>query len=415
MKEKTINSTMISLIVLALFFFLPFERIPTIEVFDFTLKINHFFGIALLLSAIFVKEMRPLSINKSDIFLLLFLLYGFASIFRASDLTRALVIWSLWLLVDLIYKVISSLKLSDEQRTKIIDVILYSTLLVALFGLYQFIADSIGLGQSLTGLRYQYTKEILGFPRIQSVAIEPLYFSNFLLVPFYLALKRYFDHKKFFGSYFWITFLIMINIFLGVSRGAYIALSITIVALIIYLIVKKDWLKIYKILLSLVLSFIASILLIFSLNGTDATKTYFNHIVVRDTNTEVSTTGRVEVYDDALSIFKENPFGIGVASFGVENQSVVDYTDIKSYGAVNNQYLEILVEVGIIGFVLFILFFIYYALELYPNFKRSKNKLYLILLFLGVLAIFIQYNFFSTLYIIYIWVFLGLLKNTKND
>jgi len=416
MKANKFNFNLVFVILVALFFFLPFERIPTVEVFDFTVKISYLFGAALILSTIFFKNVRLRKFEKSDIFLTLFLIYGFISVFWACDLTRALVIWSLWFFVALIYKIISSLKLSDNQRKKIIDIILYSTLLVALFGLYQFVADSIGLSQSFTGLRYQYTKAILGFPRIQSVALEPLYFSNFLLVPLYLTLKRYFDQKKFFSSYFWLTFLIMINIFLGVARSAYLALVITLILLIFYLITKNEWQKIYKILLSIILSFIFSIILLFTFNGLEATKTYFDHITVGDTGTEVSTVGRMEIYKSATEVFLENPLGIGISSWGVEHQSLVDYSNIKSYGNINNQYLEILVEVGVIGFLFYLLFIVFYLREIFANIeKKSTDKLLVIMIGLGILAIITQYNFFSTLYIIYIWAFLGLLKNTKND
>jgi len=387
MKANKFNFNLVFVILVALFFFLPFERIPTVEVFDFTVKISYLFGAALILSTIFFKNVRPRKFEKSDIFLTLFLIYGFISIFWACDLTRALVIWSLWFFVALIYKIIS-----------------------------QFIADSIGLSQSLTGLRYQYTKAILGFPRIQSVALEPLYFSNFLLVPLYLTLKRYFDQKKFFSSYFWLTFLIMINIFLGVARSAYLALVITLILLIFYLITKNEWQKIYKILLSIILSFIFSIILLFTFNGLEATKTYFDHITVGDTGTEVSTVGRMEIYKSATEVFLENPLGIGISSWGVEHQSLVDYSNIKSYGNINNQYLEILVEVGVIGFLFYLLFIVFYLREIFANIeKKSTDKLLVIMIGLGILAIITQYNFFSTLYIIYIWAFLGLLKNTKND
>ena len=385
------------------------------EIFDFTVKVSYLFGVLILVFGILLRKADKITFQKSDIFLSLFLLYGFISIFWSADPKRAVVVWLLWLFVALIYKVIASYKFSREQRKKIIDIVLFSTLLVSLFGLYQFIADSLGISQPLTGLRYQYTKEILGFPRIQSVALEPLYFSNFLFVPLYLSLKKYFDQKRYLGSYFWLSALILANIFLGVSRGAYMALAITLLTLIVYFIIKKEWQKIYNTILLTVFSFMVSILLLLVLDGTDATKTYFNHIVVGDTGTEVSTIGRIDVYDSATETFNKNLMGIGISSWGVEHQGVVDYSDEKSYGNVNNQYLEILVETGILGFVLFILFLIFYIVEARKIIKSSDDKLLLIMMLLGLLAIFIQYNFFSTLYIIYIWAFLGLLKNQETN
>lgn len=415
MKNKPIYPKILIWVLFALFFFLPFERIPSLEILGFTLKISYIFGSILLLFALIFSKYFKTKIEKSDIFLALFLLYGFLSIFWSADITRALVIWLLWLFVALIYKSVASVKINLKNKDLILKIIIFSALLTSLFGIYQFIADSLGISQIYTGLRYQYTKAILGFPRIQSVALEPLYFSNYLLIPFFVTFAMFYEKKKCFVSCVMVLMLILINIFLGVSRGAYLSLAIVLLILFGYFAVKKEWAKIVKTLTILLASFLISVGLLYFLNGGEAINTFSNHTVAKDTGTEVSTVGRVDVYKEAWQTFKEKPLGIGVASWGVQHQGLVDYSDIKSYGNVNNQYLEVLVETGIIGFSALILFLIFYFIEVLRIIKTSKDKLYLVLMLLGLSAIFIQYNFFSTLYIIYVWAFMGLIKMQNEE
>jgi hypothetical protein len=61
--------------------------------------------------------------------------------------------------------------------------------LVALFAIYQFLADMIGLPQTLTVLKEGYTKAVFGFPRnSRFFSMEPLFFGNFLFMPLSLAI-----------------------------------------------------------------------------------------------------------------------------------------------------------------------------------------------------------------------------------
>ena len=62
--------------------------------------------------------------------------------------------------------------------------------------------------------------------------------------------------------------------------------------------------------------------------------------------------------------------------------------------------------------MLFVLFIIWYFKDFYAGYQKQNDqeKLNAVLLLLGIVAVFIQYNFFSTLYIIYVWVFLAFLK-----
>ena len=68
--------------------------------------------------------------------------------------------------------------------------LLWGALVAAVFGLYQFFGDMVGLPISATLLKFGYDKTTFGFARIQAFSQEPLYFSNYLY--WRLTLTRFF-------------------------------------------------------------------------------------------------------------------------------------------------------------------------------------------------------------------------------
>lgn len=403
-----------SFLLFAFFASLPLERIPSFELAGFTIKFSYILSVLLLLIIIFQKVFF---INRklvfSDLLLILFWLVSFiSSIINSPNLHRSLVILALWLMMILLYLNIP--KLIKDNTEKIIKVILISAFCVSLFGIYQFVGDSLGLSSQFTGLRLQYTNIVLGFPRIQSVALEPLYFANFLMVPFFIAVSL-FCRKKTIGYYLLIN-LFLVNIILTISRGAYIALTISLFFWLIYLLlIRRDWIRTIQLLSAIILSVIISIGLVSGLNGNSASQSFANHSSeVATPNQDSSAIDRIGTYKIAYNLFKNKPFlGNGVGSFGLLANNSKDRSQSSEYGIVNNEYLEILSENGSVGLILFFAFLIMLLLEISKKFVISNEleKQLILALTCGVLAIFIQYNFFSTLYIIYIWAFLALLKS----
>lgn len=420
--QKITNNKLMSFLLLALFFTLPFERIPTFEVGGFTVKISYILGViflvAMLLSRLWHLLRQERLSNSEWIFLSFWLFSLLGSLIFSPDIKRSLIILSLWAFMFLLYATLRRL-VTIEIRENIYNVILFSSCLVCLFGLYQFIGDSFGLNLGLTGLRAAYSKEILGFPRIQSVALEPLYFANFLFVPFFLSIIRYIKSKGFFTLYFWTSVLILVSIILTVSRGAYIALGASFIVFFIYLILNRRREnyggKLMGSFLIIVLSAVISFGLLYKLNGKEASNNFVDHSVVENVQADGSAFDRIGTYKLAFEKFKTNPiFGTGAGSFGVLTKSAEDKI---GYGTVNNEYLEILSENGLIGLALFLSFLIAYMLEYKKRLENtdSKTKLMFVGIMLGILAILIQYNFFSTLYIIYFWVFLALAMPKGKD
>ena len=178
--------TLIGLLLIVIFL-LPFERIPSFKIHGFTIKLSYLVSVLVLMVAIMPQARKGFGSVKaslSDKLLGSLWLVGAFSLLFSPNRSRSLVLLLLWAFVFSMYFITSRALKNQQFRVTAEKVIMITTLLVCIFGLYQFICDSLGLSTSYTGLRDMYTKMVLGFPRIQSVALEPLYFSNYLQLIF---------------------------------------------------------------------------------------------------------------------------------------------------------------------------------------------------------------------------------------
>lgn len=414
------NNNLLILICI-LFFALPFERVPTFEVSGFTVKISYIVG--LLLIAVSLFRARTLLKNKfdlGDLALLGFLVVGMAGLFKSDDLKRGIATIFMWLFVFVIYFILAKLFKNEEYRIQAEKFLLIATFIVCLFGLYQFVLDSLNFSTAYSLLRLRYTKAVLGFPRIQSVALEPLYFANFLLVPLFLSVKKFFFERNALNRYFGLITLILVNIILTVSRGAYLSLSFSMIIFLIYfLFINKSYRgRVIWVVGNCLVSVVIALLLVAILNGGSKVTSFWNHTSVNDSTNASSVQGRQQGYLSAIDKFKQNPvFGIGISNSGILPEPVYENGEVLTYGSINNEYLEILSETGLVGLVFFLLFLFSLIWLFFKRIKQAdkEHRTSLILLGLGLVAIFIQYNFFSTLYIIYIWAFLALLRGEMYE
>jgi len=419
MIERLLQNKLFLYLVYGFFLLLPLERIPTIEAGGYTIKISYIFALFIFIFIFFsIKNIKIKLYDNSNLLLIALWMFS-ALVFLSSPSRRSFIILSMWAFVFLVYFIFSKILTNAKVRETVINIIIFISVLVSLFGLFQFFGDSLGLSARFTGLLPAYTKAILGFPRIQSVALEPLYFANFLLVPIFLSLGKYIGKANFFNKYFWISLLLLLNLGLTVSRGAYIAIVFTLIFLLIYLFISHQYKKIIGVLLVTLLATALSYLTIFKVNGSEAGKGFKEHsvIIFQDTNQDGSSMDRLATYRAAYEYFKERPLlGNGLGSFGLRF-TPQEKQNAGTYATVNNEYIELLSENGIIGLALFLAFIISLLIAVIKRIRQndlSQNNI-LIPVFLGCLAIFIQYNFFSTLYIIYIWAFLALLKSLTMD
>jgi O-antigen ligase len=124
---------------------------------------------------------------------------------------------------------------------------------------------------------------------------------------------------------------------------------------------------------------------------------------------------RKETFGYAWQMFKEHKIlGNGPGSFG--EQAPLKHWEVRqNWKIVNNIYLELLAETGILGFGAMVLFFILLLWFLYKSYRKTGDKLLKILFqgfFLVILGILIQYNTFSIIYLPYVWVIIGVAMAT---
>ncbi|TSC93142.1 MAG: O-antigen polymerase [Candidatus Berkelbacteria bacterium Licking1014_7] len=404
--------------VMLMTFFLPFERIPTAEIAGFTLKINHILGILLiifwLLKLLFTRQ----KIAKSGIGapILLIILAFLLSFYNNQLPLRSVPYLALNLFVLLIFLIFSQCLSNFSRLNKIQNILIVSLTMACIFGIFQFFGDMIGLPNSITGLDPGYTKQVFGFPRPQAFSREPLYFGNLLLlgVGFCFAML---DQKKKIKYFYPSLIIFVMMIFATLSRGAIIGL---LLFLFLWTItnIKKITPKIISYLsISIILIVVLSVGF-FSFLGSDLKTKFLNHLTIKDLQIGgESTQGRLLAYQDGWQAFKSSPItGVGIANFGAykigfdtDNPSINDI--------INNEYLEMLAETGVIGFAAFMILLFYIFWRSIYSFRICQNptmKNYIKTLSLAMLAILFQYNFFSTFSILHIWVGLGILVAVQN-
>lgn len=409
-----------------LIYTLPFERFPVYDLGFVNLKINQLIAgliiVSYMLRPLFNKNIK---INNNNFiigwFLSLLILVGFMSAITSYDLKRSLTVLVFTIFVSAASYVFVKSIGDKDQIKKIINALFQITIFICLFALYQFLADIVGISSQFTILKDIYTKEIMGFPRIHAFSMEPLYFANFIFMPLGLALSYYFFHDESIISNkksILLIFLIILCIILGISRGAYVALGCMILFFILVAFRKVLTFKniFYTLFTSIFL--ISSVIIFLNFSNPEALQNFINHAQIQDFETGESVQKRLFDYQKAIDYWQEKPIiGIGPGNYGPRYLDYPNHEDVTDWEIVNNQYIEVLTEWGIIGLILYILIILTIFIRSFFAYKITKDK-FLKASLIGssgaMLAIFVQYNFFSTIYIMHIWVFIGLIIAIQN-
>lgn len=409
---------------LIIVFFLPFSRIPNIDIGPISLQINQFVGIITLLAFILSVIVNREKIRSFALAwpLIIFWAALSVSLFFTGDMSRSITVFAFIIFTSL-FSILPNQYISSRERLeKVIVVLFWSTLLVCVFGIFQFLGDVIGLPTSITGLREGYTSAVFGFPRVQAFSMEPLYLGNYLLFPLGIFLSMYLSHTKvkfltrplLFG----IIFLILLIIALTVSRGAYLALAVMLLVMFVFMAKRFLTPKIIAVAIVTILLGGAAIIWFINKGDDQAYDEFVKHITVEDFSEGESVQGRFIEYERALELAENNPtFGIGIGAYGVTKKGFPDHDDISDYDIVNNEYIELLTETGWIGLISFSVIIIFIIWRGIIAFYASRDP-FVKYLNIGLLAAFIgtmvQYNFFSTLYIISIWFLIGFCIAVQN-
>lgn len=409
--------------VLLIFFLLPFERIGALEVGGFTLRASQVVALVTLIAFVWDRlasrkfSFRP---NPMAAPVLVFLLVNLFSLFSALNFVRGAEVYLFTLFVVLLFLVIPQLVVTKAQVEKMLRALFIAAVLVSIFGIYQFVGDLIGLPRSLTGLSVLYTKDNFGFPRIQSTALEPLYFANYLLIPLNIALAFMTTKLQKQRTWLWlgIIMLLGINFVLTISRGAYIGMIASILTLCVIhyrTVFSRKNLALYGVIFGVAFFAVVSLLGLSS-NAKRTIANFRQHAV--NVTSGASVVERETTIWQALDAWKEHPFlGIGPGNFGPLVARNPLKTPEKGWLIVNNETVELLTETGIVGLFTFIVAIYVLLARSILAIRRCLDpwlKAVLVGVFTAMIGILVQYQTFSTLYILHIWALMGFLIALQN-
>jgi O-antigen ligase len=212
--------------------------------------------------------------------------------------------------------------------------------------------------------------------------------------------------------------LVLLCMVLGLSRGVYVGLAAMAIFYLVF--AARKIINItnifYTTLTILLVAFGAYIFISYS--HPEAIGRFINQATLGDFSAGESVQKRLIDYQKAYEYFQEKPYlGIGPGNYGARYLDYPSHDTVDHWEVVNNQYLEILAEWGIIGFILYITMLIWFFTRSLFIYKKTQDPYLKALLFgstAAMLAILVQYNFFSTIYIMHIWVYIGLVIAIQN-
>jgi O-Antigen ligase len=406
-----------------LLFLLPFERIgswPLNPVTDHPIiRISQVCGLALILVFAGQLLMRKRKLKFPWLFAPLVglciwsllpvliigyhpLLYGYASLVFVAVLTL----------------VVANLVSEVSLRSMLIALV-SGAVVTGLFGLWQFVGGTLGVSQTLTGLRPEYTKAVFGYPRIQSTGLEPLYYANYLIIPMLvvMAMLAFRVIRK--KVAWWVAILLVIGLtfVLTMSRGAFIGVVIGLIAVTPFALMKRRIVSLKIIGISAGVAVVAAgLLLVFASvvsdhNLTSAPERFISLVTVDLTKTG-SFTQRTSMRSQAAQIADSHLwFGLGIEGIAPYVHHYVPGSSTDDV-AFNNQALELVDQAGLAGAIMFYVFLAWLLVasaRRYLKTKGPEEAAWLIGLAAALIAVTVQAQSFSGFLLTHLWVLYGLL------
>jgi O-antigen ligase len=258
---------------------------------------------------------------------------------------------------------------------------------------------------------------VFGFPRIQSTGLEPLYYANFLLIPFFIFAADFLKGNK---ERKFLLIAIATQVALSVSRGAYAGAILGLAILLVLGVkAKVKWQQFAGLGAMLILSVVLALFMTTlefkndKNTGTSGEKKT-DAIVAQATNFDTQDD-RDRNRSLAVQAFSSAPiFGIGPGGFDqYAREQAPIYVGTPGRIIVNNEPLELLAEGGILAFASLAVTMLWIVWQAVSAAWRGKGVPgawpWLAGLVCYLAALVVQYQTFSTLYIMHVWVVIGIL------
>lgn len=382
------------------------------------------------------KIYRYYGVKKLIISLIIPVLCLASSIWSENHLRAILTSGILFLLTFTVLISIILLKETKELRAELIKILLLSATIVAVVCWAQCVLDIAGVPRSITMLCKGGTYESFGFPHPNGFAIEPQFMGNLLLAPallsFYLLFARAYKNHKQKILLILLTLFLSATLFLTLSRGAIFSFGIGMVVLVVSCGLKK-YKGFLKSLAFTIIIGLAGLLVALTADGIFASLSPTNDTFMsgvskavhqlslgvidirpeeyKETETEKesslqntsdensspeaektsapessnfsgyvaeSTDVRLNLNTLAFNTWRENPqyvlIGTGLGSAGIAMNKAYP-TEIGPKEIVQNEYVSLLLELGILGCIIIL------AVAIYAAIKIPKNPLLVAVIF----------------------------------
>jgi O-antigen ligase len=298
------------------------------------------------------------------------------------------------------------------------------TALVVGFGFFQFIFDVLGASTKITDLRSCCTSNSTYiFPRVHSVAYEPLYLANFLTIPLWLMVIDFFQDKsarkkKYLAVLFIATSSLIV---LSLARSAIFSIIIALLVFVAGLRGRKFAKKLLPYVSKTLLVIVAIAVSLVMLSG--LASRYIHKTAIHGANsgaagsvaifgnhavdlTDQSAQTRYSTWPKALTFIKQRPLdGVGAYNSRVELNLTAykrGVQDIKLQ-PFNNDLLGLLVDLGLVGVLTFGPLVVALVVAIWRSFKlhwNTANAPYA----LALVAMLVQSNFFHSILLARLWV-----------
>jgi O-antigen ligase len=413
---------------------LPFERIPSLDVGPATIRVSQLiFLFCVYLIVILIikqdKELRKVKFGALPFFSLIFIALTIPSWFFVIDANR---FWVTSIATWISFGIAVIISQFLYHRIVAFYALLIGMFVSGIFGIYQFLGDMIGLPITLTGLRDQYTKIVFGFPRIHSTALEPLYFAGMLFIPIIAFTLLVLADRSIIKKYpKWLVNIgglygFLLIFFLAFSKGAIAILAFILCILVLFWTFKNRSIK------SLVRLASIAILPLIGVYGYLVTQpqtpefvdSILFHIEETIEGRSATVIQRSLFVDSAIELLPNYIIsGSGSGQYGVIASPLlksIPFQDSGSYLIVNNVYLEIWIEFGLMALVAFVMIFFYFLYRGFETILKIKDwrkieVIILITLTFTLLAYIIQWLTFSPIYITPIFIVLGFLDSMLHS
>jgi len=320
---------------------------------------NISFMIFILSGSLFIIKRNRIYIDKYIIFLILLLFWILLSCTWAVNFDAS-ISKTITILQLVVFAIVSySFFASEKNVEHIIKSIFVGGLFMCFYTIYyygtNYIFESMIYGQRLGN-------------EINQINTMGMYASLTLILGIYYFL---YNQKKIYILTSIVSFII------ALSSGSRKALIMIIFGTLFLIIFKYGMKKIYKI-IPVLGAFILVYTLVMALPMFELVQQRMNtfiNIFTDEGKVDNSTTVRLEMIEFGLTKFEKNPFlGYGINNYGILYKQ---YTGWSTYA--HNNYIELLVDIGIVGFLIYYLAYIYLIYKLIHLIAKKHKEALIIM------------------------------------